>query len=183
MLWLAICREWVPMTRLFWNHQSETLWNIALQEQPHLGPRLGLPKCESPCQTQCALHSSIKWHAGWPRRSCISGNCAHTRNGTFHLVISSPSICWPSSSGFVYHNLLATQYVVESPWSVAQLRRGRFRAVVYAVGSCCWWCGQPLDVNTLFAFTILHWWCYPLSSLFVWLRSVSPPPKLPSICL
>ena len=47
-----------------------------------------------------------------------------------------------TSSSIVYHRLIySTQSVGAMLWSMAQLRRGQLRMVVYVVGSC-WWCGQ-----------------------------------------
>ena len=46
------------------------------------------------------------------------------------------------ASSFVYHRIISlTQSVGAMLWSMAQLRRGHLRMVVYVVGSC-WWCGQ-----------------------------------------
>ena len=51
------------------------------------------------------------------------------------------STTFPASS-FVYHRIISlTQSVGAMLWSMAQLRRGQLRMVVYVVGSC-WWCGQ-----------------------------------------
>ena len=57
------------------------------------------------------------------------------------ISIRPPIMLWMSSS-FVYHRLiLSTLCVGAMLWSMAQLRRGQLRMVVYVVGSC-WWCGQ-----------------------------------------
>ncbi len=46
-------------------------------------------------------------------------------------------------SSFVYHRIiLSTRFIGAMLWSMARLRRGQLRMVVYVVGSC-WWCDQP----------------------------------------
>ena len=57
------------------------------------------------------------------------------------ISIRPPIMLWMSSS-FVYHRLiLSTLCVGAMLWSMAQLRRGQLRMVVYVAGSC-WRCGQ-----------------------------------------
>ena len=54
------------------------------------------------------------------------------------LAASSKIVClYAGTSSFVYHRIRSlTQSVGAMLWSMAQLRRGHLRTVVYVVGSC-----------------------------------------------